>query len=273
MKWLKRIAVAIVVLAVVGYGGLLVYFSVNQRNLQYERTGAITPLGETALSGAEVVSIPTEDGAVLAGWYQAPQPGKPLVVYFRGNTGSFTRERERYEAFVGDGYGFLAFDYRGFPGSPGELTEDHMLADALAGFDFAASKGFPLVLWGRSLGSGAATWVAGHRDVDAVFLETPYLSFVRIGTDKYPFIPVALLLQDQYPQETWIRDVAEPVYVAHGTADQTIAVYQAEALHRLVPNPDELWIVPGGTHSDLWTHGEWDRAKAFYSRIEAGLGR
>ncbi len=34
----------------------------------------------------------------------------------------FRCEHERYEALVGDGYGFLAFDYRGFPGSPGEVT-------------------------------------------------------------------------------------------------------------------------------------------------------
>lgn len=273
MKQIKRIAVGVVALAVLGYGAVLVYFFVNQRSFQYDRAGAITELSATTLSGAEAVSIPTEGGAMLAGWYQAPKPGKPLIVYFRGNTGSFTREHERYEAMVADGYGFVAFDYRGFPGSPGDLTEENLLADALAGFDFAAGKGFPIVLWGRSLGSGASSWVAGRREADALFLETPYLSFVRIGTDKYPYIPVGLLLEDQYPQEQWIKDVAEPVYVAHGTADETIATYQGEALFKLAPNPDELWIQPGGTHSDLWEYGEWDRAKAFFTRSEARLGR
>lgn len=272
MKWVKRIAVAALAVAVLGYGAVLAYFYLNQRNIQYTREGAITDLAATTLSGAEAVSIPSEGGAQLAGWYQAPSAGKPLILYFRGNTGSFTREHERYERFVADGYGFLAFDYRGFPGSPGDLTEEHLLADALAAFDFAATKGVPIVLWGRSLGSGASTWVAKQREADALFLETPYLSFVKIGTDKYPFLPIGLLLDDQYPQEQWIADVTEPIYVAHGTADETIAVYQGEALYQLAPNKDEIWIEPGGTHTDLWERGEWERARAFYERHTAAPG-
>jgi fermentation-respiration switch protein FrsA (DUF1100 family) len=273
MKWFRRIIVGVIALMVILYGGVLVYFYLNQRALQYERGGEVTALGATSLSGAEAVSIPTGDGQQLAGWYQAPQPGKPLIVYYRGNSGSFTREHQRYEAFVADGYGFVAFDYRGFPGSPGELTQAHLLEDSLAAFDWAAAKGFPLLVWGRSLGSGAASYVLGQRDADALWLETPYLSFVRIGLDHYPYLPVGLLLLDQYPQEQWIKDVKEPVFVAHGTADRTIAVYEAQALYDLVPNKAGIWIEPGADHDDLWARGEWDKARAFFVAEEGKLGR
>ena len=56
----------------------------------------------------------------------------PVIMYFRGNAQSFSREHERYGAFVADGYGFLAFDYRGFPASPGVLSQDNVLKDAIA---------------------------------------------------------------------------------------------------------------------------------------------
>jgi fermentation-respiration switch protein FrsA (DUF1100 family) len=273
MKWIWRIPIGIVVLLALGYAGVCVYFYMEQRSLQYERAGAITALGDTSLSGAEVVSIPTGDGQVLSGWYEAPRPGKPLIVYYRGNSGSFTREHQRYEAFVADGYGFVAFDYRGFPGSPGELTQGHLLADALAAFDWAKAKGFPLVVWGRSLGSGAASYVMSQREADALWLETPYLSFVRIGLDHYPYLPVGLLLSDQYPQEQWIKEVTEPVFVAHGTADRTIAVYEAQALYELVPNKAGLWIEPGADHDDLWGRGEWEKARGFFADEEGKLGR
>ena len=81
-------------------------------------------------------------------------PGKPVILYYRGNARSFSREHERFEQFVADGYGFMSFDYRGFPGSPGEVTEENVLADGLAAFDWLEAKGFPILIWARSLGSG-----------------------------------------------------------------------------------------------------------------------
>ena len=33
------------------------------------------------------------------------------------NSQSFSREHERFEQWTADGYGFMSFDYRGFPGS------------------------------------------------------------------------------------------------------------------------------------------------------------
>src|SRR5690606_24415088 len=135
----------------------------NQRALQYDQTGRLLPLAETRLTDAELGSIPTADGSPRAGWYQKPRPGKPDTLYFRGNSGSFSREPQRYEAFAADGFGYLAFDYRGFPGSRGELTQEHVLEDGLAAFDWLAAKGDPIVVWGRSLGSGPATWVLTER--------------------------------------------------------------------------------------------------------------
>jgi fermentation-respiration switch protein FrsA (DUF1100 family) len=269
MKRLGRIAIGVGILAVLAYllalGGMFFF----QRDFQYDRGGRMFALSETKLAQAELVSIPSADGSFLAGWYQAPAVGKPLIVYFRGNAQSFSREHERYEAFVADGYGFLAFDYRGFPGSPGEVSEANILADGLAAYDWAAAKGFPIVLWGRSLGSGPATYVASFRQADALLLETPFDSAVSVAADRYWFLPVGLLMADQFPVEQWIKDVAEPVYVAHGTADHTIGVSHGERIYALAPNPVELWIEPGAGHSDMWERGLWGRAKGFFDRAEA----
>jgi len=268
VKLLRRILIAAVVLVAVAYFGAVAYMYVNQRALQYSAGGEITELAGTLLSGAEAVAIPTGD-SVVNGWYQAPATGKPIIVYYKGNSGSYTYEHERYEQFVAEGYGFLAFDYRGFPTSPGEITEANVLEDALAAFDWAAAKGAPLLIWGRSLGSGPATYVASQRDAEALLLETPFLSAVTVAGERYPFLPVTLVMQDQYRNNDWIADVTEPVLVAHGTGDTTIDVSNGERLHALAPNKDELWIVPGAGHSDLWAAGIWDHAKAFFDRAMA----
>lgn len=266
MKWMRRVAIGLVAIAALAYVLVLGAMYFFQRDFQYDRSGRMFALSETRLGAAQLVSIPASDGSLLAAWYQPPAAGKPLILYFRGNAQSFSREHERYEAFVADGYGFLAFDYRGFPGSPGEVTEANILADAISAFDWAAAKGFPIVLWGRSLGSGPATWVAREREAEALLLETPFDSAVSVGMDRYWFLPVGLLMHDQFTVDSWIRDVAEPVFIAHGTADRTIGIQHGERLYTLVPNPDGLWIEEGADHGDLWERGIWEKAKAFFSR-------
>lgn len=118
--------------AILVYLGIVGYFYVKQRDFQYDREGKVYSLNETVLQRAEVVSIKTADGSSLLGWYAPPTGDLPTILYFRGKTGSFTREYERFEAYEAAGYGFLSFDYRGFPGSPGEVTETNALADSLA---------------------------------------------------------------------------------------------------------------------------------------------
>lgn len=266
MKLFRRLLIAVIVLAALGYGGIVAYMFFNQRALQYEAEGKVFNLAETALSAAENVAIESAD-AVINGWYQAPVQGMPTILYYKGNSRSFSAEHERFAQFVADGYGFLAFDYRGFPASPGEISQTNILADAIAAFDWLEARtDKPILIWGRSLGTGPATYVASQRDAAALLLETPFLSAVGVAAERYPILPVALVMQDQFRSDLWIAGVGEPVLVAHGTADRTIGVSNGERLYALAPNPVELWIVEGAGHSDLWDAGIWSHARPFFEK-------
>jgi uncharacterized protein len=268
MRLLRRIVIGLVVLVVLGYAAVVGGMYMFQRDLQYEGDGPITALADTAIVGAEDVAI-SVDGSVVNGWYEAPKAGKPLIIYYKGNAGSFSREDKRFATWTQAGYGFLAFDYRGFPASPGSISQQGILDDAVAVFDWAAAKGFPVVIWGRSLGSGPSTYVASVREADALLLETPFLSAVTVAAERYPLLPASLVMLDQFPVNQWILDVTEPVMIAHGTADATIDVSNGKRLYELVPHKDGLWIVPDGTHGDLWDRGIWGQAEPFFERAEA----
>ena len=271
MKLLRRIVLAVLIVVVVLYAAVVIYMYVNQRALQYDPTGEIVALADTALPQAREVAIPSGDG-VINGWYQPPQAGKPLIIYYKGNAGSFSSEHERFERWVGDGYGFLAFGYRGFPLSPGTISQDNILEDALAAFDWAQAQGAPIVIWGRSIGTGPATYVTSERAADALLLETPFYSAVNVAAERYPILPVYWVMQDQFPVNDWIAKVDEPVLVAHGTADQTIGVSNGERVYALAKNKDELWIEPGADHNDLWKLNIWSHAEPFFERAEAAAG-
>ncbi len=269
MKFLRRLAIGVVVAVIVAYVAVLAGLYFFQRDLQYDRSGRLFELAETALTSAELVNIETADGTTVTGWYAPPAEGRSTILYFRGNAQSFSREHPRYEAFVEAGYGFLAFDYRGFPGSPGELSEENVLADSLAAYDWLAARGDPILLWGRSLGSGPATYVASQRAADALLLETPFDSAVAVAMDRYGFLPVGLLMHDQYRVDEWMPSVDEPVFVAHGTADRTIGVAHGERVYELAPIKAGLWIVPDAGHGDLWDAGLWREAQAFFDGVAA----
>ncbi|MBL8594460.1 MAG: alpha/beta hydrolase, partial [Devosia sp.] len=91
-----------------------------------------------------------------------------------------------------------------------------------------------------------------------------------VAADRYWFLPVGWLMADQFRVDQWIKDVSEPVFVAHGTADRTIGVSHGERVYALAPNQDELWVEPGAGHSEMWERGIWERAKGFFARAEAG---
>src|SRR5690606_1026225 len=215
VKLFRRLLAALIVLVILGYAGVVAYMYVNQRALQYSAQGPVFSLADTRLTEAQDIAIGTGD-TLVNGWYQPPPAGRPVILYYKGNSKSFSEEHERLEQFVADGYGFLAFDYRGFPASPGEISQANVLADALAAFDWLdTGTDAPILIWGRSLGSGPATYVASQREAAALLLETPFLSAVNVAAERYPILPVGLVMQDQYRNDLWIGDVAEPVFVAH----------------------------------------------------------
>lgn len=264
---LKRVLLSLATLLVVLYAVALGVLYFKQRDFQYEPIGKVWSLTDTALSGVEAVAIPTIDSSVVNGWFKASAPGKPTILFYKGNSKSFGEEHERFERWTSEGYGFLAFDYRGFPASPGEISQETILNDALSAFDWLSARSPDIVIWGRSLGSGPATYVASQRDARALVLETPYTSTVDVAAERYWYMPVGLLMHDQFPLKQWILDVDEPVFVGHGTEDQTIAVHHGQAVYALAPTPGALWIEPGVGHSDLWKAGIWGRVDAFLAQL------
>ena len=135
MKWLGGSSIGVGIVVVLAYVAVLGALYFLQRDFQYDRGGRMFALSETqADAGRSWSASRAPTARPSPAGTQPPAAGKPLILYFRGNAQSFSREHERYEAFVADGYGFLAFDYRGFPGSPGEVTEENILADGLAAY-------------------------------------------------------------------------------------------------------------------------------------------
>ncbi len=259
---MKNIIIWGLVFIVSLYLGAILFIYKNQTNMQYSLAGEVLSLSEADIAGAKLIVIPV-DIMQVRGWYLAPKDNKPTILYYKGNAGSFTDEYFRFKKMGEDGYGFLAFDYSGFPMSPGKVSQKALLVDSLAVFDWLKAKGDPIVIWGRSLGTGPASFVAVRREAQALILESPFTSAADIAQERYPFIPVAKLMKDKYPTIDWVEKVDEPLFLAHGEKDKTIPISHGREVFAKAKNPQQLWIVENGDHDNLWENNIWQQVKTF----------
>ena len=79
----------------------------------------------------------------------------------------------------------------------------------------------------------------------------------------YWFLPVRLLMKDQFRSDQRIKRVTAPVLILHGEADTIIPIAYGERLFALVPGEKRMIRYPGGLHVDLDRHGGADAALKF----------
>jgi fermentation-respiration switch protein FrsA (DUF1100 family) len=262
LKWL--------LVAVAGaYMALVAALYLAQRRLLYFPDPARHAPSAFGLPQAEEVALQASDGERLSAWHIAPRDGRPLIIYFQGNGGGLNLRARRFRRLAADGFGILALNYRGYGGSSGTPTEEGLLLDADATYAFAASR-YPverILLWGESLGTGVAVATAATHRVARVLLESPYTSTADIAAAIYWFVPVRLMMKDQFRSEERIGKVTAPVLILHGARDTIIPIRFGERLYRSITAPKRFVRLPDAEHNDHDDHGGLDAVKDFLAGV------
>ncbi|MGN6748502.1 MAG: alpha/beta hydrolase [Xanthobacteraceae bacterium] len=253
------------VIALCLYAALATTIYVVQRSLMYFPDTAHVRPAAAGLPEAEEVPLTAADGVRIAAWHVPPGAGKPVILYFHGNGGALRFRVERFRRLIADGIGLVALEYRGYGGLAGSPSEDGLIADAQAAYRFAATR-YPaqqLVLWGESLGSGVAVAIAAERPAGRVILEAPFTSAVAVGAQHYWYLPVSLLMKDQFRSDTRIGKVTAPVMIMHGVHDRVVPYAMGEQLFDIANQPKHFVRFLDGGHEDLDAHGALDAVARF----------
>jgi fermentation-respiration switch protein FrsA (DUF1100 family) len=254
-----------VLIALCLYLGLAATIYFAQRSLMYFPDTAHVLPAAAGLPEAEEVPLTAADGARIAAWHVPPRDGKPVILYFHGNGGALRFRVERFRRLIADGIGLLALEYRGYGGLAGSPSEAGLIADGEAAYRFAAAR-YPVrqvVVWGESLGAGVAVAVAAEHPVSRVILEAPFTSAVAVGARHYWYLPVSLLMKDQFRSDTRIGKVTAPVMIMHGVHDQVVPYAMGEQLFDLTNQPKHLVRFLDGGHEDLDGNGALDAVARF----------
>jgi pimeloyl-ACP methyl ester carboxylesterase len=264
-----KILLWLLTLAAGGYGAVATLMYFGQRSLLYFPEESRTAPAAAGLPGADEVVLDTSDGEQVIVWHRPPQAGHPVVLYFHGNGGSLRIRATRLAALTSDGTGLVALSYRGFGGSTGSPTEDGLIRDATAAYRFAAERygANRIVLWGESLGTGVAVAIAADHPVAGVILESPFTSTADVAAAVYWFMPVRLLMKDQFHSDARIARVTAPVLIMHGARDATVPIGYAEELFGMVTAPKHFVRFPDGAHNNLDAFGALDAVRAFLCKL------
>jgi pimeloyl-ACP methyl ester carboxylesterase len=216
---------------------------------------------------AEELTITAADKKKLHGWLVKPEGAvkPPLVIYFGGNAEEVSwliAEAPRLE-----GWAVCLVNYRGYGISEGRPGEQALYGDALAVYDSLARRADidaeRIVVMGRSIGTGVATYLAQHRPITGAILICPFDSLVSIGRKHYPFLPVSLLLRHRFDSLSRAASIKAPMLALAARDDEIVP---RESFLRLIEQwggPHKTVLIDGGHNTLQEFPGYWESIRQF----------
>jgi len=264
----------------------------------------------------EDVHLKAEDGVRVHAWFIPARPEvsqagqeeelkKPAgtVLFCHANAGNIGMRLPNFERLVTRmRLNVFAFDYRGYGESEGEPSEEGIMRDAAAAWEWlekAAADGTAgkhqvdgsrLFIFGRSLGGAVAVslsrrlqrrakespealppWACGPC---GVMLENIFCSMYDLVDDLLPMLAWFPYLKRKFLRLDWnnlerIQDLEVPLLFLSGAKDEMVPPLHTRRLHEAAKASrlKRLVSFPTGMHNDTWDKGGADYVQAMQQFI------
>jgi len=219
---------------------ILISTYIFQRNLLYHPKEN-NYFGDPLTVEIEKVKINTQDRIELLSWYHKKNLNDyKTILFLHGNAGSLENRIHKINHFKDLNVNFLLISWRGFNGNKGKPTEKGLYEDAKSAVAWLKSKGINennIIIYGESLGTGVATEIAQNENFAGIILESPFTSMIDAGKNKYPYLPVRLLLKDKYESNKKIKNIKSPILIMHGKVDTIVPFDMGKKMYELANEP------------------------------------
>jgi len=178
---------------------------------------------------------------------------KGVVLYLHGNQENVERYAPYSKNFTKHGYECWMPDYPTYGKSTGAITVANMENMALQLYKMAKAKYATdkIIVYGKSMGTGLAAYLASVSDCKQLILETPYYSLQSLSMRYTPFIPINMFLKMEFTTGEYIKRVMEPVTIFHGVQDEVIPFSNGMRLISNMKKGDRFVAIPDGEHNNL----------------------
>lgn len=266
IKFFKIIAIIIVVI----YIGIctLLYFSQDSLLFHPQPTDQ-SEIAKIIQSnpGFDTISFIMQDGNRTSGFLSKDTvPEKqPLVLYFGGNAEEVSHLMEYRNYFPNTVMALI--NYRSYGLSKGTISEKTMFSDALEVYDQLITNPKvdrdKIIVVGRSIGTGVATYLSSQRKTRATVLITPYENMIEVAFEKYPFVPIGLLINHRFESDLYAPKIETPMLALISANDQVIPKHHAYALTKAWKGKTDVLEVNENHNSIMHNEEVWKRIEAF----------
>jgi pimeloyl-ACP methyl ester carboxylesterase len=183
------------------------------------------------------------------------------MLVFHGGSGHALNRIFYATGFHRHGWDVCLFEYPGFGARPGVPGKETFIS---AGLEFARERASddprPLFLFGESMGSGTVCAVAGTlgKQIAGVGLIVPYARLLEVAQWHLPYMPMALILRDQYDNIAALQGYDGPLTVVIAERDEVVSPEQGRKLHASYSGPKHLITLRDCTHAGFPTDPKAD---------------
>jgi len=122
---------------------------------------------------------------------------------------------------------------------------------------------------GRSLGTYFSVVLATTRQVRGAILATPFDSIAALGEERYPWLPVGLILNGRYDAAAIAPTIKVPALFVLAEHDDITPVERGMALARAWGGPQRTMTLAGARHYGIERRDEfWKAVGEFLREIE-----
>ena len=202
-------------------------------------------------------------------FYHLIASDEQVIIYYHGNAGSACDRSITRHVFEETNRSVIYAEYAGYSGDPKQPTQERIMQDVRNLHRFADLSYTSVIIYGQSLGSGAASYHASLGGVDQLILVSPFSSLADVAQSIYPIYPARLMLRDTYESAAWLIGYNGTVSIIHGEQDSIIRPRFSRALYDSIQAKGKEYIlIPDRGHNDLWSSQAFRDALARSLTIE-----
>ncbi|WP_419786141.1 alpha/beta hydrolase [Pseudodesulfovibrio sp.] len=202
----------------------------------------------------EEVWLKNRLGTRIHGWFVPCVGAERTLLFQHGNGGNISHRLPSLRLFHNLGLSVLLIDYSGYGQSEGYPTEAALLADARAAWDHLMKQGTTpdqIIVFGRSLGGAVAAGLARELAGEGInpaglVLESTFTSAAAIGAQRYPWLPVRLLIRDRFDSLGALNEVGVRALFAHSPDDDVVPWQMGRELYEKYQGPKSFLTLSGG---------------------------
>lgn len=200
----------------------------------------------------ENVTVSTDDGIRLTGWFIPSEQSRAAILLSHGNGGNISHRLEKIKILHDLDLDVLIYDYRGYGKSTGKPSESGLYMDAQAMLNYLKNEkkvaSVKIIAYGESLGSAVTIDLAGKRDVGAIIIESGFTSIHDMAKKIFGVAP-SFLIHAKYDSVNKIKSMRIPKLIMHSPDDEVVPFEQGKRLYDSAPQPKHFVELQGG-HND-----------------------